>query len=90
MSYTISNDLWAYRRKNGLSQKRVAVFLNHKTSSQLSHYERGVKYPNLLNALKLEIIYRVPVAFLYGDLYRKLREDIRVREEKLNNPLPEE
>ncbi len=85
----ITNHLWSYRRKNGLSQKRVAVFLDHKTSSQLSHYERGAKYPNLVNALKLEIIYRVPVAFLYGDLYRKLREDIRAKEEKLSKMFPE-
>lgn len=85
MGKTISpNHLWSYRRKNSLSQKRVAFFLGHKTASQLSHYERGVKHPNLINALKLEIVYRVPVAFLFGDLYQKLRDDIRAKEEKLN------
>jgi len=80
-----ANNLWIYRKKKGFSQKRVAFFLDHKTSSQLSHYERGAKYPNLINALKLEIIYQVPVSFLYGDLYKKLREDIRAREKKRTN-----
>ncbi len=84
----VANNLWSYRRKNGLSQKRVAFFLNHKTSSQLSHYERGAKCPNLVNALKLEIIYHVPVAFLFGDLYGKLREDIQAREQKLGDLIP--
>jgi transcriptional regulator with XRE-family HTH domain len=78
-----ANSLWNYRKKKGFSHKRVAFFLNHKTSSQLSHYERGAKYPNLHNALKLEIIYHVPVAFMFDDLYRKLREDIRAREKKI-------
>jgi transcriptional regulator with XRE-family HTH domain len=80
----ISNSLWVYRKKNGLSQKRVAFFLAHKTSSQLSHYERGTKYPSLKNALTLEIIYHVPVAFLFDDFYRKLKEAVKARENMLN------
>ncbi len=77
------NNLWTFRRQNGLSQKRVAYFLGHKTSSQLSHYERGVKHPNLVNTLKLEIIYHTPVAFLFDGLYRKLKEEIEAKEMKL-------
>ena len=76
----ITNCLWACRRKNGLSQQKVAVFLGHKKSSQLSHYECGRKLPNLTTALKLEIIYRTPVAFLFYDLYSRLREEIRTKE----------
>jgi transcriptional regulator with XRE-family HTH domain len=64
------NRLWTYRKKKGLSQKRVAFLIAQKTSSQLCHYERGDKRPNLTNALKLEILYHVPVSFLYRDLYR--------------------
>lgn len=86
----ISNSLWTYRKKNGLSQKRAAFFLAHKTSSQLSHYERGTKHPSLENALKLEIIYHVPVAFLFHDLYRKLQEAVKARETTLRKMLEEE
>ncbi len=75
------NNLWAYRKKTGLSQKSVAFYLGQKTASQLSHYEQGGKIPGLINALKLEIVYRTPVAFLFHDLYRKLKEDIRKKEE---------
>ena len=83
----IPNSLWTYRKKTGLSQKRVAFFLGHKTSSQLSNYERGKKTPGLENALKLEIIYKVPVAFLYKDLYQKLQAEVGFKREKLKKML---
>jgi transcriptional regulator with XRE-family HTH domain len=84
------NSLWTYRKKKGLSQKRVAFLLAHKTPSQLSHYEQGAKLPNLANGLKLEIIYRVPVAYLYHQLYNKLREEIFTRETALKKMLGKE
>ena len=78
----ILNNLWTYRKKNGLSQRKVAFLLGHKGSSQLSHYERGAKLPSLKNALRLEIIYHVPVAFLFRELHEGLRMEIRKRGEK--------
>ncbi|HRS96586.1 MAG TPA: helix-turn-helix transcriptional regulator [Smithella sp.] len=86
----IPNRLWTYRKKKGLSQKRVAFLIAQKNSSQLSHYERGDKRPNLMNALKLEILYRVPVAYLYHELYDKLRDDIQTRESTLKKMLEKE
>jgi transcriptional regulator with XRE-family HTH domain len=86
----IPNRLWMYRKKNGLSQKRVAFFLRQITSSQISHYERGAKYPNLKNALMLEIIYHVPVAFLFRDLYKKLQAEISTRGRALRKMLEQE
>ena len=68
---TIKNDLWTYRKKMGLSQKRAAYFIGLKRTNNLSRYEHGVKLPGLINALKLEIVYRTPVAFLFGDLYEE-------------------
>jgi len=84
------NSLWAFRKKHGLSQKRVAFFLRHKTPSQLSHYERGRKIPGLINALKLEIIYQVPVAVLFADLYQTLKEEIGDRDARLKKMLEAE
>lgn len=86
----IPNSLWTFRKKQGLSQKRVAFFLGHKTSSQLSHYERGGKLPGLMNALRLEIIYQVPVAFLFANLYQVLKEEIRGKEARLKKMLEAE
>ncbi|MFA5942291.1 MAG: helix-turn-helix domain-containing protein [Candidatus Paceibacterota bacterium] len=83
----IQNNLWTFRKQGGLTQKRVAYFLGHKTTSQLSHYERGVKCPNLTNALKLEIIYHAPAAFLFRDLHRELEREIETKEVKLKRML---
>lgn len=69
----------------GLSQKRAANFMGLKRTNNLSRYEHGRKLPNLINALKLEIVYRAPVAFLFGDLYEELKKEIRKREEKLKS-----
>jgi transcriptional regulator with XRE-family HTH domain len=74
----------------GLSQKRVAYYAGLKTTNAFSKYEHGGKLPNLKNALKLEIVYRTPVAFLFQSLYEQLRKEIRTREEKLKRDLETE
>ena len=47
----------------------------------LSRYEHGHSLPPLLVALQLEIIYRVPLAFLYLGWYKQLQEQIRSMEQ---------
>ena len=74
-----NNYLRLYRKKQGLTQKDVASLLELKTTNAISDYERGVKIPQLANLLKLEIIYHTPVAFLFSDHYRALRERIQER-----------
>ena len=80
------NNLLLYRRRMGFSQKHVSKLLGLRDVDMLSHYEHGRCMPPLRMALRLEIIYRVPVAFLYGDLYDTMREKIRKQEEKLAAP----
>jgi transcriptional regulator with XRE-family HTH domain len=80
------NSLLLYRRRMGFSQKHVARLLGHPNTGMLSRYERGRSLPPLLTGLRLEIIYRVPVAFLYGERYEQLRELVRQDEENLRVP----
>ena len=47
----------------------------------VSHYEHGRALPPLAVALSLEIIYRVPVAFLFPAMYDELKRQIRQQEE---------
>jgi transcriptional regulator with XRE-family HTH domain len=75
-----TNQLVLYRKRMRLSQKQVASILGLKNVSVLSNYERGISRPSLQRALGLEIVYRVPVAFLFPDLYEQTRERIRERE----------
>ena len=80
---TGKNSLWAARMKMGFSQASVARALGLKRTSLLSRYEHGTRMPSLENALKLEIVYRTPVAFLFDDLYLDLKSRIRTKEDKL-------
>jgi transcriptional regulator with XRE-family HTH domain len=80
---SVKNSLWTVRNKMGFSQKSVACSLGLKRTSVLSRYEHGKRVPGLINALKLEIVYRTPVAFLFPDLYLELKRKIRGKEEKI-------
>lgn len=77
------NQLVVYRRRMGLPQKAVANLLGHSGTSMISRYEKGRSVPPLLTALKLEIIYRTPVAFLYPSLYETVRNEIRQSEQRM-------
>jgi transcriptional regulator with XRE-family HTH domain len=77
------NRLASYRRKRGYSQKRVAHLIGHKSHGALSSYERGRVLPTMTTALKLEIVLRTPVAFLFPTVYENLRAGIRAEEERM-------
>jgi transcriptional regulator with XRE-family HTH domain len=64
----------------------VAHLLGHQDASTLLNYERGERLPSLVNALRLGIILRVPVEFLFPAIYDGLREGIRAEEERLAKP----
>lgn len=82
-SRPIPNRLWQYRKRMGFTQRQVALILGYASPTDLSHYERGRKLPSLTTALKLGVVYRIPVEFLYHDLYVQLKEELRVKEERL-------
>jgi transcriptional regulator with XRE-family HTH domain len=80
------NDLILYRLRMGFSRKHVAGLLRHGNTSLLAKLEQGRSRPSLDTALKLAIIYRIPVDFLYSHQYRALRENIRSQESRLRQP----
>ena len=82
----IENALTVYRLRMGFSQKRVSSLLGHRDSTLLSSYEHGRSLPPFWTALKLGIILRVPLEFLYPAVYRQMREQIRAHEERLEQP----
>ena len=75
------NNLILYRKRMGFTQRQVARLLGHRDTSMVSHYERGRSLPPLIVALGFEIIFRVPVAFLFPALYDTLKQQIRRQEE---------
>src|SRR6266478_1858138 len=80
------NRLDLYRRRMRFSQRHVAHLLGHKDNSAWSDYERRDRLPSLVNALRLGIILRVPVEFLFGALHDELRGQIRAEETRLDAP----
>jgi transcriptional regulator with XRE-family HTH domain len=83
----IPNKLDLFRRRMRFSQRQVAHLLGHNDNSAWSDYERGDRLPSLVNALRLGIILRVQVEFLFGPLYDELRNQIRAEEEQLATPV---
>jgi transcriptional regulator with XRE-family HTH domain len=81
------NKLDLFRRRMRFSQRHVAHLLGHKDNSAWSDYERGDRLPSLENALRLGIILRVPLEFLFGALHDELRDQIRAEEEHLAVPV---
>jgi transcriptional regulator with XRE-family HTH domain len=80
------NNLVLYRRRMGFTQKQVARLLGHRDTSMVSHYEQNRALPPLIVALRLEIIYRVPVAFLFPAMYNEMKLQIRELESSLAGP----
>lgn len=80
------NQLALVRHRRAIEQKQVAVLLGHKGIDQLSRYERGVKLPSLKAALKLGLIYKIPIRVLLDGYLNTCREEIKREEEKLNKP----
>jgi DNA-binding XRE family transcriptional regulator len=80
------NRLDMYRRRMRFSTRQVAQLLGHKDTSAWSNYERGERLPSLVNALRLGIIMRVPIEFLFYSLHDELRQQIRGEEERLAQP----
>lgn len=77
-----SNKIEYYRRRMGFDVRDVAALLGHTDPTAVLSYERGVRYPSLANSLGLGIILRVPVEFLFPDLYDAMRLEIRRLEEQ--------
>lgn len=80
------NQLDLYRRRMRFTTSHVAHLLGHQGPSTFREYDRGARLPTLITALRLGIILRVPVEFLFGPLHDHLKGDIRAKEERMAEP----
>jgi DNA-binding XRE family transcriptional regulator len=76
-----TNHLVHYRKRMRFTQLQVMSILGWKNKKGLCRIESGSVTPTLTTALKLAIIYRVPVEFLFASLYRNLLTQIRMKEQ---------
>ena len=78
------NNLWRYRKRVELSQKRVAFLMGLKSVAQVSLWENGLKLPSLVNAAKLAYVLNTLVLELFPDVAAFAQHEvIRKREELL-------
>jgi len=71
------NNLRDIRVSLGLKQTDVAHMLGHASPDRISHWEKGVAFPGMVNLFKLSLIYRVPPEQLYADLYKSLADELQ-------------
>lgn len=70
------NNIWKYRMRAGLSQKRVAILMGLKSASHVSDWEKGVKLPSLANAFKLAYVLNILPLELFCDLARAMQQEV--------------
>lgn len=80
------NQLAIARQRKAIEQKQMAILLGLKGTDQLSRYERGLQMPSLKTALKLGLIYKIPIRTLLDGYLDACRDEIRREEAKLGKP----
>jgi len=73
------NRLRKYRRINELSQLEVARIMEVKGSGGLSRWEHGKVLPNLMNAIKLSVIYHTFTDSMFRDQFDEFRKEYKKR-----------
>jgi transcriptional regulator with XRE-family HTH domain len=81
----IPNKLKECRVKAGMTQFDVMLKLGVRSTDRISKWERGTKYPNVVNLLRLAQIYNV----LPGELYPEINQEF-LDSQKLPEDLPHE
>lgn len=78
-----TNRLWLARKRLGFEQKQIAQLLAQKGTNQISRYELGINAPSLKTAIKLSIIYKLPVRVLFPKYYRECWDELSFRAKNL-------
>ncbi|MGI8467017.1 MAG: helix-turn-helix transcriptional regulator [Pyrinomonadaceae bacterium] len=74
-----SSSLALRRKRLGYEQKQIAVLLGHKTIHQICRFESDQRIPNLKAAIKLSILYGLPLDDLFDNYFRCCREELENR-----------
>jgi len=83
----IENRIRRKREELGYRQSDLAFLLDHKSSSQISKYERGLIFPDSERLLKLSYILKTTPDWLYPEVTKKWKKEVAKREEVLREKL---
>lgn len=84
-THTFKNQLALARQKRSIDQKQVAKLLGLKGIDQISRLERGVKLPSLKTALKLGIIYKIPIRILLDGYFEACWDELKRQEKQFSS-----
>ena len=73
------NQLERIRISQNLLPEQVAALLGFKTTGPITHFEKGLRTPSLKTALKLAIIYNVPIRAMLDRYYEACLHEVRTR-----------
>jgi transcriptional regulator with XRE-family HTH domain len=90
----LDNYIEMHRLRTGLSQDDVAYLIGVERGASVSRYEQGIRLPDLVTALALEIVLGQPVRELYLGRIERMRQDVALRARELlesldDTPTPE-
>jgi transcriptional regulator with XRE-family HTH domain len=73
---TIKNTLKTLRLKHGFKQKEVATLLGMRSEDRISHWEKGIAIPGLINLFKLSMLYNVSPYELYPEISEEVKNSL--------------
>jgi transcriptional regulator with XRE-family HTH domain len=71
----IPNRLKQCRRHRGLSQKELADLMGFKDTTWISRWENGDTLPNLISAIRLSVLFDIPVNSLFGEIVNRVQKE---------------
>ncbi len=80
--------MYFVRKQRRMSQKHVAHLIGHHDATMLSKYERGSLAPPLRTALKLTLLYRLPIQELFAADFLQAREELTKKVKTLRTTQP--
>ncbi len=80
------NELKRMRKEAGLRQIDVAEMLGHVSADRVSHWEKGLAAPGLVNLFKLSVIYGISPERLYVGLYESVTKDVTEAQKPDDSP----
>lgn len=75
--HRFDNNLKTLRKNTGMRQLDVASLLGHTSADRISHWEKGLAVPSLVNLFKLSIIYRTSPQELYPELHAAITDELK-------------
>ena len=76
MPYINSSSLALRRKRLGYEQKQIAVLFGYNNTVRISRYETGQRMPSLKDAIKLSVLYGLPLNLLFDKYFRKSQDEL--------------